>query len=150
MGTKVGTLNKLDIFGENALLSGSDDVAIQDEKRDAAKSAVVSKQHRRRNATVVVESESIQLLKLTRDTFDVLVESGKLGGEGEHQKDVREMCRRVSMTRVDINRKLAGSNVAGVEAAGNPDDLLTAAREGKEGNKIAAAGSEVLVLEKGE
>jgi CRP-like cAMP-binding protein len=150
VGTKVGTLNKLDIFGENALLSGSDDVAIQDEKRDAAKSAVVSKQHRRRNATVVVESESIQLLKLTRDTFDVLVESGKLGGEGEHQKDVREMCRRVSMTRVDINRKLAGSNVAGVEAAGNPDDRLAAAREGKEGNKIAAAGSEVLVLEKGE
>lgn len=132
VGTKVGTLNKLDIFGENALLSGNEDAAIhQDEKEGDAKNAVISEQQRRRNATVVVESESIQLLKLTRDTFDALLESGKLGGEGDQQKDVREICRRVSMTRVDINRKMAGVSVAGVEVAGKQDDRLAVPEEKK-------------------
>ena len=80
---------------------------------------------------MVVESESIQLLKLTRDTFDALLESGKWGGEGDQQKDVREICRRVSMTRVDINRKMAGVSVAGVEVAGKQDDRLAVPEEEK-------------------
>jgi CRP-like cAMP-binding protein len=53
---RVGTLRELDFFGENALLEGA----------------------RKRNATVITDSEYVQVLVLSRGNFEKLVESKAL------------------------------------------------------------------------
>ena len=77
-GRKIKVLRALDIFGENALLSSKT----------------------LRNATVVTETESSQLLKLSRSAFQALISSGHLGPE------VLEKVKRLSERRHQSNMNL--------------------------------------------
>ena len=73
---QVGTLRELDFFGESALLDGRNG-------------------EQKRNATVVVESETARLLMLSKINFDMLV------GEGILPKEVRSAVEEVGRTRND-------------------------------------------------
>ena len=74
-GGKIASLSKFDVFGESALLNVS---TVQ-----AGTYEDSPNQLHRRNATVIVESENAYLLKLSCESYDALVKSGKFGG-GEH------------------------------------------------------------------
>ena len=87
---KITLLNSLDMFGENSL--------VDMEERGAGE--------RVRNATVRVESESVQVLKLSRTTFDQLLQSGRLG------ESVVEKTKHVSSRRRESNlRRGTGINL---------------------------------------
>ena len=60
---RVGTLKELDFFGESCLLGGDD-----------VHEGV-------RNATVIAESEYVQVLKLSRENFELLIQNGILSSE---------------------------------------------------------------------
>jgi hypothetical protein len=76
--TKVTLLKSLDMFGENSLVD-----------------ALGEQRERVRNATVRVESETAQVLKLTREKFELLIASGELGAE------VLEKAKHVSLRRIN-------------------------------------------------
>ena len=73
---RVGTLNALDFFGESALMAGVE--------------------KRKRNATVIADTDFVQVLTLSCAQFDMLVESGILSSdiistvtsENERRKEV--------------------------------------------------------------
>ena len=98
-GVKVHVLSKFDIFGENALTKTTEEIIVQDDDEGSD----INPTRRRRNATVIAESDPTQLLKLTRDAFEALVESGKLGGNGAN---VLGRVQTVSMTRMKSNSAL--------------------------------------------
>eukprot|EP00946_MAST-07B_sp_MAST-7B-sp1_P001522 g1522.t1 len=81
-GLKLGSLHDFDVFGEAALVDRPE----------------------RRNATVVVESEKLDMLKLSRSAFFDLVSSGKLSG---HAASVLERTRSVRSARVERNKSVA-------------------------------------------
>ena len=84
---QVGQLKELDFFGESALL-GSDAV---------------------RNATVIVESETMQVLKLSRGNFQLLVEEGVLTedvlSKVEEENEVRKAKTRSSIVGVNGSKE---------------------------------------------
>jgi hypothetical protein len=84
---QVGQLKELDFFGESALL-GSDAV---------------------RNATVIVESETLQVLKLSRGNFQLLVEEGVLTEDVlmkvEEENEVRKAKTRSSVVGVSGSKE---------------------------------------------
>ena len=84
---QVGKLKDLDFFGESALL-GSDAV---------------------RNATVIVESETLQVLKLSRGNFQMLVEEGVLTedvlSKVEEENEVRKAKTRSSIVGVNGSKE---------------------------------------------
>ena len=93
---RVSVLGPLTVFGENALV----DV-------DAVDGGETK---RVRNATVTVESNVTQLLKLTRGTFDELVASGVLAGAR-----VAAEARKIKRQRDAHNRRLeTGTATPGV------------------------------------
>merc|ERR1711865_250539 len=75
---KVGTLKDLDFFGENALLDGE----------------------RKRNATVIANSEYVQVLLLSRTNFNMLMDSGALSEDVmktvQKESERRELATRES------------------------------------------------------
>jgi hypothetical protein len=75
---RVGALKDLDHFGESALLGGFEDL--------------------KRNATITVESDHVQLLVLSRLHYEELVEEGVI------TKDVTSTLEAVSMKRVKSNK----------------------------------------------
>ena len=83
----VGQLKELDFFGESALL-GNDAV---------------------RNATVIVESETLQVLKLSRGNFQLLVEEGVLTEDVlmkvEEENEVRKAKTRSSVVGVNGSKE---------------------------------------------
>ena len=84
---QVGKLKELDFFGESALL-GSDAV---------------------RNATVIVESETLQVLKLSRGNFQMLVEEEVLTedilSKVEEENEVRKAKTRSSIVGVNGSKE---------------------------------------------
>jgi CRP-like cAMP-binding protein len=86
---QVGRLKDLDFFGEAALLEGS----------------------RERNATVIAETEYVQVLLLSRSNFEMLVESGLLSS------DVVSTVAKENERRKEVTRKsfLVPPKVAGVQ-----------------------------------
>ena len=74
---KVGTLKDLDFFGENALLDGE----------------------RKRNATVIANSEYVQVLLLSRTNFNMLMDSGALS------EDVMKTVQKESERRELVTRE---------------------------------------------
>ena len=84
-GKKKGVLYDLDVFGESALVENSSSGA------------------RRRNATVIVESERAQLLKLSREDFEAMFAS-----EQRLKECVLGRARTVHMSRVRSNASMHG------------------------------------------
>ena len=85
LGQKKGVLCDLDVFGESALVDDSSSGA------------------RRRNATVVVESERAQLLKLSREDFEAMFAS-----EQQRKEDVLGRARTVRLSRIRSNASMEG------------------------------------------
>jgi CRP-like cAMP-binding protein len=83
--SRLGLLGPLDVFGENSLVDGTHDC----QNADRAGS-------RTRNATVVVESDTAQTLKLTAASFMALVASGQFRSQAS---DMLETAKRVSQQR---------------------------------------------------
>jgi CRP-like cAMP-binding protein len=81
---RVGALKDLDHFGESALLGGFEDL--------------------KRNATITVESDYVQLLVLSRLQYEELVEEGVI------TKDVTSTLEAVSMKRVKSNKIMSTSS----------------------------------------
>ena len=81
---RVGALKDLDHFGESALLGGFEDL--------------------KRNATITVESDYVQLLVLTRLKYEELEEEGVI------TKDVTSTLEAVSMKRVKSNKIMSTSS----------------------------------------
>jgi CRP-like cAMP-binding protein len=81
---RVGALKDLDHFGESALLGGFEDL--------------------KRNATITVESDYVQLLVLSRLHYEELVEEGVI------TKDVTSTLEAVSMKRVKSNKIMSTSS----------------------------------------
>ena len=84
-GKKKGVLSDLDVFGESALVDDSSSGA------------------RRRNATVIVESERAQLLKLSREDFEAMFAS-----EQQRKEDVLGRARTVRLSRIRSNASMEG------------------------------------------
>ena len=85
---RVGTLKELDYFGESALLGGGVDVVPST-----------------RNATVIVLTDFVQVLMLSRVNFDQLVAKGVLSNE-IMTAVAKESERRKEMTRVVNDTKM--------------------------------------------
>ena len=81
---RVGALKDLDHFGESALLGGFEDL--------------------KRNATITVESDYVQLLVLSRLHYEELVEEGVI------TKDVTSTLEAVSIKRVKSNKIMSTSS----------------------------------------
>ena len=81
---RVGALKDLDHFGESALLGGFEDL--------------------KRNATITVESDYVQLLVLSRLQYEELEEEGVI------TKDVTSTLEAVSMKRVKSNKIMSTSS----------------------------------------
>ena len=113
-GSKIGVLSDLDVFGESALMEtgGSGGAALP---------AAEPPRRSRRNATVIVEAERTQLLKLSRVAFDALFASGRLL-HGE-QQNVLGRVRTTRMSRMKRNTDtVVKVNVDGGDGGGAGED----------------------------
>ena len=115
-GVKVHVLSNFDVFGEHALISVEDEISGDGEDEEDVCDKNKSPRQRRRNATIITESEPTQVLKFTRTAFEALVESGKLGG-GNGESDVLGRVRAVSVSRTKSNRALAARRVSGTSSS---------------------------------
>ena len=116
-GVKVHVLSNFDVFGEHALVSAEDEISGDGEDEEDVCNKNKSPRQRRRNATVITESEPTQVLKLTQTVFEALVESGQLGG-GNGEIDVLDRVRAVSLNRAKSNRVLVARRVSGTSSSG--------------------------------
>jgi CRP-like cAMP-binding protein len=117
-GTKVALLSEFDLFGESALLY-------------ATQGAGASP---RRNASVVAESDTVQLLKLMHGVFETLVESGRFGEKGER---ILWKARAVRLKRLKQNSSLTFGQDKKLTFESNSGDVLSSGVEevlGGQGN----------------
>jgi CRP-like cAMP-binding protein len=99
---KVGKIPTFSFFGENALIDNYNNTAGQQLKLKNV-----------RNATVKVDSESVSLLVLTKETFNELVATGKLNSQVL-----------AGMEKVDLERQAENSSSGGSRGSMNETSVV--------------------------